>query len=202
MLQLAVELATELIRSCDAADVMFARDGRTTVPVATDRIGLILADAQQELGGGPCLDVFEEREHVVVHDLAEDGRWPDFAEVAGEHGVRSAAAFRLFVHRNHEDRFGALNLYGFEPGFDDTDLELGELVASYCSTALHAAIKAEGLQAALASRDLIGQAKGILMARHRLTADEAYDMLRGASQKLNVKVVDLADHVASTGELP
>ena len=55
---------------------------------------------------------------------------------------------------------------------------------------------------AVESRDVIGQAKGILMERHKLTADEAFDRLRAASQRCNRKVVELARELAETGEWP
>ncbi len=61
---------------------------------------------------------------------------------------------------------------------------------------------AEHLDQALASRDVIGQAKGILMERERLTSDQAFDLLRRASQMLNIKLREVADRVAETGERP
>jgi hypothetical protein len=62
--------------------------------------------------------------------------------------------------------------------------------------------KCEQLEQAVASRDVIGQAKGILMERHKLTPDAAFDMLRQASQHLNIKLRDVATTLADTGELP
>ncbi len=202
LLQLAVDLASELIHGCDVADIMFARDGRTTVPAATDPVSRRLAHAQQGAGGGPCLAVFDDDEVVLTNDLGSDGRWPQFAEEAGHLGVTAVLAFRLFVHRNHEDRFGALNLYARGGRFDDTSVELGSVFAAFCSNALINAIKEDGLRAAIASRDVIGQAKGVLMERHRLTPVEAYTMLREHSQQTNTKIVEIAEHVTATGELP
>jgi AmiR/NasT family two-component response regulator len=63
------------------------------------------------------------------------------------------------------------------------------------------AIEIVNLRAALANRDLIGQAKGVLMERHKITADEAFAMLRAVSNDTNVKVVEVAERVALTGEL-
>ena len=62
--------------------------------------------------------------------------------------------------------------------------------------------KVEGLEEALLSRDVIGQAKGILMERHHLTADQAFEELRQASQKRNRKVRDMAAELAETGLWP
>jgi AmiR/NasT family two-component response regulator len=79
---------------------------------------------------------------------------------------------------------------------------LGELFAAHCTATLAAAISREGAAAALASRDLIGQAKGILMVTQQVSAAEAFDLLRGASQALDVKLRDVADRVTRTGMLP
>ena len=58
------------------------------------------------------------------------------------------------------------------------------------------------LQQALLSRDVIGQAKGILMERLKITPEDAFDVLRHASQHLNVKLRELAREITETGELP
>ena len=62
--------------------------------------------------------------------------------------------------------------------------------------------KVEGLEEALLSRDVIGQAKGILMERLHITSDQAFEELRSVSQKQNRKVRDIAAEVAETGEWP
>jgi AmiR/NasT family two-component response regulator len=62
--------------------------------------------------------------------------------------------------------------------------------------------KVEGLEEALLSRDVIGQAKGILMERLHLTSDQAFEELRSSSQKHNRKVRDIAAELAATGEWP
>ncbi len=98
---------------------------------------------------------------------------------------------------------GALNLYSTKPGaFDDTDIALGSVFAAHAAVALSTALHDEQMEEALQSRDVIGQAKGILMAREGITADAAFDTLRRASQRLNVKLRDVADQVTHTGESP
>jgi hypothetical protein len=96
-----------------------------------------------------------------------------------------------------------LNLYskGVD-AFDDDARSLGSVFAAHAAVALSTALHDEQMDAALQSRDVIGQAKGILMAREGLTADQAFDMLRRASQRLNVKLRELAEEVAYTGEPP
>lgn len=202
-LQLAVDLAQELVRGCDLADVMFLRSGGTTTPVSTDPLAVALDDVQGEFDEGPCITAAREEAVVVSEDLATDPRWPQFGPRAVEMGIRSATSYQLFLHRHDRDRLGALNLYGRSPdSFDADAIVLGEVFAAQCSAALAAAIVKEGADAALESRDRIGQAKGILMERHRLDASEAFDALRRASQERNMKVRDVADHVAETGALP
>ena len=204
VLQLAVDLATEIIAGVDLADIMLARDGQVTVPVSTDPLAVQLDEAQEELGEGPCLSALrdEEADRVVVHDLREDDRWPAFRDRALELGVRSVAAYPVVRHLDGSDTLGALNLFGFTPNWGELAVELGQVFATHCSSLLAAEIQREGLQTALASRDVIGQAKGILMARHRVTADQAFDLLRRASNDRNVKLREIAQQVTETGALP
>lgn len=202
-LQAAVDLCVELIGGCDVADVMFLRSRQTTVPVATDLLARALAEAQQGSDGGPCIDAaLGHAQIVVANDLGDDQRWPAFAQRAGDLGITSALSYQLFLNRDDNDRFGALNLYGSNPdAFDDRAIEIGEVFAAHCTATLAAAIAQEGADEALQTRDVVGQAKGILMERHRLTADEAFEWLRKASQDRNVKVREIAAVVASTGDL-
>lgn len=202
-LQLAVDLATELIPGCDFADVMFIRRGGTTTPVATHPTAVALDQLQVETDEGPCRSTMESERAVVVDDLGTDERWPRFGPRAVEMGVASAACYQLFLHRNDGDRLGALNLFGSRPGvFDDWATDLGEVFAAHCAAVLASAISHEGARAALDSRDVIGQAKGILMVRHKVSASEAFDLLRRTSQARHVKLRDLAQQVAETGALP
>ena len=202
-LQLAVDLAAELIPGCDYADIMFIRPGGTTTPVSTDPIAVALGQLQDEVAEGPCLATVDQQQAVVVADLATDERWPEFGPRAVEMGVASAACYQLFLHRNNGDRLGALALYGSRPAaFDERATELGEVFAAHCAAVLASAIAQEGARTALESRDVIGQAKGILMVRHRLSASEAFDLLRRTSQSKHVKLRELAQLVAETGALP
>ncbi|WP_052667721.1 GAF and ANTAR domain-containing protein [Nitriliruptor alkaliphilus] len=202
-LQLAVDLATELVSGCDVADVMFLGAGGTTTPVSTDPVAIALDEAQGEHDEGPCIAAARNEPVVVSHDLAADERWPSFGPRAVAMGVNSAASYQLFLHRHERDRLGALNLYSRQPdAFDADAVVLGEVFAAQCSAALAAAIAKEGAAAALESRDRIGQAKGILMERERISATEAFDELRRTSQELNIKLRDVAEHVARTGALP
>ena len=202
-LQAAVDLCPELIPGCDIADVMLLQRREVTTPVSSDPRAIPLGRAQQDTGEGPCLTAALEEQIVVTQDLREDPRWPRFAQQALDQGVVSVLSYQLFLNRSDGDRFGALNLYGTTPNaYDDESIELGEVFAAQCSAALAAAIEQDGARSALQSRDLIGQAKGILMERHRLNASQAFQLLQKVSQEHNIKLRDLADHVTTTGQLP
>lgn len=162
-----------------------------------------LGRAQQDTGEGPCLTGALEEQIVVTQDLREDERWPRFAQQALDQGAVSVLSYQLFLNRTDGDRFGALNLYGTTPGaFDDASIELGAVFAARCSAALSAAIEQDGARAALRSRDLIGQAKGILIERYRLTASRAFQLLQTASQEHDIEPRDLGHHATTTGEPP
>lgn len=201
-LQLMVDLAVELVGGVDVVDIMFVRSGEIIVPLSTDEAALTIDRLQQEAGEGPCLTALYEEEMVVSPDLEQEDRWPRFTPPALDLGVRSVAAYRLFREQDRDNRFGVMNMFGREPGLDEADVALAGVFAAHCSTVLTAVVDKEGLQSALRSRDIIGQAKGILMERHRLSPDDAYAMLRKASNDRNIAVRDLAQTVAETGALP
>lgn len=202
-LQMVVDLAAELVRGCDVADVMFIRRGGVTTPVSTGERARALDVAQQEAGEGPCISAAQGTPIVVSSDLGNDDRWPAFGPRAAATGINSAASYQLFLNRHSEDRMGALNLYGEDrDGFDPVSVELGEVFAAQCSAGLASAISREGFESALETRDLIGQAKGILMTQRKITADEAFELLRTTSQRRNTKLHEVARHVTEAGTLP
>ena len=155
---------------------------------------------QERVQQGPCLDAVWEQEIVRVDDVGADDRWPAFARQAAELGVGSMMCFRLFVE---DDRLGGLNIYARSPGaFDDESQDVGHMLAAHAAVAVAGAEHEENLRAAVSSRDVIGQAKGILMERHRLTAEQAFAVLARVSQELNRKLGDIAREVSDTGAVP
>lgn len=200
-LEKIVGLAAETIEACDFATLTII-DGRSvSSPAATDDVARAVDAIQYETGEGPCLDAIRERQVFRTGDLGTEARWPAFAHRAREEtGVVSMLSFRLFVE---EDTLGALNLYSKRAAaFDDDDVAVGAVFAAHAALAWSTARHDEHMEHAIASRDLIGQAKGILMSSEHLTADDAFDALRRASQHLNRKLVDVARDVADTGKLP
>ncbi len=155
---------------------------------------------QAEVGEGPCLDAVFEQQTVRVSDMAHESRWPRFAERAAEVGAGSMLSFQLFVEG---DNLGALNLYARRPqAFTDESEHVGLLFASHAAVAFAAAQKLDNLERAVRSRDLIGQAKGILMERYQIDAKQAFRVLVRLSQQGHRKISDLADELARTRELP
>lgn len=203
-LQLMVDLSVELISGCDLADVMLVHPSGVTTPVATEPLAVALDRAQVAAEEGPCLHVALDTEPLVrADDLGADPRWPRFGPDAVMLGVRSALSYRLYLGDDRSRRIGALNLYAHRAhAFDVDAVGLGEVFAAQCASVLSSAIEIEGLHAALASRDKIGQAKGILMERFDLDAAAAFDLLRKTSQDRNIKLNQVADRVVRQRRLP
>lgn len=154
---------------------------------------------QHQTGEGPCLDAARHHETVRCDDLRADDRWPRFARQAAGLGVLSVLCFQLFAGG---DSFGALNLYAANTAAFGQDSEsTGILLASHAALAMAAARTETGLLTAMDSREMIGQAKGILMERYKITAVEAFGLLVASSQAVNRKLRDVAEHLVATGEL-
>ncbi|WP_020500206.1 GAF and ANTAR domain-containing protein [Sciscionella marina] len=144
---------------------------------------------------GPCVTALWDEHTVLVDDLvAEADRWPRFAPEAAACGVASMLSFQLFTR---EDTLGALNLYSsVREGFDAESQTLGGLFASHAALVLAGAQESASLHRALATRDVIGQAKGILIERFDVDAETAFSMLVHSSQTTNLKLVDVASWLA------
>ena len=166
---------------------------------ATGDLARAVDRAQYDTGQGPCLDSLYEQHTVRLSDLSTEGRWPDFTAQAKEAGVRSMLAIQLYV--TGED-LGVLNLFSTEPdAFTDESEQVGLVFASHAAVAMAGSQQRAGLQVAMTTRDLIGQAKGILMERYKISGQEAFRLLVLASQATNIKLVDVADELARTGHL-
>lgn len=166
---------------------------------ATDPIVERIDRVQYEAGEGPCVQSTLEQKTVRSDDLRSETRWPLFASRAVELGIASMLSMQLSVEG---DKMGALNLYATEPdAFDREDENIGMLLAAHAAVAMAAGRREAHLQVAVESRDIIGQAKGILMERHKINANEAFDLLVFASQTLHRKLRDVARDLAETGEI-
>jgi len=201
-----VDLAVATIEGCDFAGVFLIEGDVVTTPVHTDPIVVAVDALQHQVSEGPCLDAIAHRLIFYADDLDNDLRWPHFAAYATTAGIRSVLALPLAANSH----LGALNLYARYPAaFGVVDRAKAASLASLASLALTVARshedeerQADNLHAALASRETIGEALGILMERERITAGQAFDILRRASQHLNVKLREVAQNLVDTGEDP
>ena len=185
------------------------RAGRSGTTVAfTGDVAPALDDAQYEDDLGPCLESFREDRLILVDRIADEvSRWPSFARRAEELGIRSSLSIPL---RADHAAIGALNLYASpESAFPPDAVTVAEMFGAQASVSVtnaevywRAKHLADNLGRALDSRDRIGQAKGILMREHGIDGDKAFELIREQSQRSNVKVVDLADRIIWTGQLP
>src|SRR6202034_1886355 len=201
-----VETAVATIEGCDFAGLFLVDKDVITTAVHTDPFVVEVDALQQQLAEGPCLDAVRQRLIFYVDDLSDDARWPHFAPQAFAAGVRSVLALPLITN----GRLGALNLYARYPSaFGVADRAKGVILASLAGLAVSSARshedeerRADNLTNALATRELIGQAQGILMERERISSDQAFDILRRASQHLNRKLRDVAQDLVETGTRP
>jgi hypothetical protein len=132
--------------------------------------------------------------------MTTEARWPRFAAEAARLGVGSCMSFQLFVER---DSLGALNLYSRSPhAFGAESEDIGLVFASHAAVALSGAQTEENLRKAMNTRDVLGQAKGILMERYKLTSDQAFHTLARASMQANRKIIDVAVELCETGSMP
>jgi len=208
VLRLVVGAASAIVPDADLVSVTLrGPDGTFHTPVETDPVAVRLDRLQYDHGEGPCVESARPDGPAIgwSQDLARDARWPSFGPAAARHGYHSVLATALLPDARPPRQSGALNIYSSRPGaFDAQAVDLALLLATHASLALAhtqavtaAELATAHLRRALDSRDVIGQAKGILMQRRGISADEAFDVLRRTSQDLNVKLADLARTLAT-----
>jgi transcriptional regulator with GAF, ATPase, and Fis domain len=197
--------AVAVVPGCDHAGVSIIEwEGRIETRAATDDVPRLVDTIQYKTGQGPCLETIGQHETSVIHELARECRWPEFSRRAAElTGVSSMLSFRLFIEQG---TIGALNLYSRQShAFDEHSRAIGAVLAAHAAVAIVGSQqreRADNLESALRSSREIGIAVGILMARGFTTREQAFDLLRAASQHLNIKLRDLASAIADTGEFP
>jgi GAF domain-containing protein len=199
-------IARRAVPAAEACSVTLIRDERGFTAAFDGQMAMDADEMQYERGYGPCLDAGRAGQIFLIEDMRIDDRWPDYARQVAAHGVLSSLSIPLPFQGA---TVGALNNYASRPGaFSDDDVVLGETVAAWVAVAVgnaEAAFRTNhdlvGLRAAMASRAVIEQAKGILMERHKVTEDQAFTILTHASQRTNVKLRDIASDLVRTGAL-
>jgi hypothetical protein len=190
LLQTVADLTKAVMHGNPEASVtLLVKDHPTTV-ATTGQLALDLDEQQYECGHGPCLHAARTGELTEIDDMRTDSRWPDYSPRAVESGALSSLSVPLAIDVD-EQVTGATHFGPYAA------IAAGDLHAFQSTRA-----RADNLQAALATRGVIDQAKGILMDRHKLTADQAFQVLAQTSMKTNRKLYAVADELVHTGDLP
>ena len=208
LLQTIADLvAGALPGNLETSVTLLVKDAPSTVAF-TGQLALSLDETQYERGHGPCLHAARTGEAIEIADTRTDDRWPDYMPRAAERGALSSLSVPLAID-DHEQVSGALNIYARQANAFDEDARAAATgfgpYAAVAAGNLHAYQSArdmaDNLQAALESRAVIDQAKGVLIERYKLTPDQAFQLLTQASMRTNRKARDIADHLVHTGEL-
>jgi GAF domain-containing protein len=189
--------AVELLTGADTAGVLLvSKGGKFESLSGTSELIYKLDRLQEKYNEGPCLDAAVNELVVRTEDFQTESRWSQYSRAVCELGVRSSISFKLYTG---ERTAGALNVFSRSPHTFDADAEvIGSILAAHAAAAILASRDSQQLQAALLSRDLIGQAKGILMERFSIDAVGAFEMLRKLSQQMNVRLAEIAQRVVDT----
>lgn len=202
--QAVVDVALEMIPAARWSSLTVLRHGQFTSLSSSDDTARRIDAVQYEIGSGPCLDSFLYGTTNVVTDMRTDARWPEFAARVVPEGVRSVLVHALHL-TGDAHAVAALNVYSDKvDAFDEESLWAGAMLATHGALGVSLALshqKQQDLEKAIRSNREIGTAVGVLMVRHSVTQDQAFDLLRLVSQDTNRKLVDIASEVALTGEL-
>ena len=201
-------LATEHVPGAESTSITLVRGDVPTTAAHDGELALTADELQYEQGYGPCLDAGRAGVQLRVDDMLAETRWPAYAARVVEAGVRSSLSTPLPYQGT---TIGALNIYATRPGAFASEAsteaarEVAEAVAVAVANAdAHAKLgeHARNMEAAMQSRAVIEQAKGVLMAQRRVDADGAFDLLRDASQRYNRKLRDIAAGIVASVAQP
>lgn len=201
------KIAVERVPGAMYSGVTVGRSGKpfTTVGATDDLVNEVDA-IQYALGTGPCVDAVVASTTFNAADLRVDPRWPDFGSKAFETaGIVSMLSIRLYIEADL-DMIAGINMYSQQvDAFSASSETIAMLLATHGSLAVGRASareQAQNLLVALESSREIGIAMGIVMTVARVTREQAFDLLRIASQRLHRKLRDVATEIADTGALP
>lgn len=145
---------------------------------ASDPVVEAADNCQYELGQGPCLSSRTQAVPILVTDVSADSRWPEWSVAASRLGVASSVSAPLLAGN---EVLGAVKAYSCERhALDPSAVRLLELFAAQATIFItnvqareNARQLSKILQDALASRESIAAARGVLMARHGIDEDAA-----------------------------
>jgi hypothetical protein len=200
--------ALEILPEADLVSVTLrSQDGHLHTPVGTDPLGTELDALQDRYEEGPRLDAARVTGPAYCHsgDLANEAAWPRFGPAAVDLGFHSVLSTAMLPEGRPPLMTGALNVFSRKPDAlgDESARDRALLLATHGALAIArteavrlAELRETQLRQAIDSRDIIGQAKGILMNRRGISAADAFELLRHTSQELNVKLAELARTIA------
>jgi GAF domain-containing protein len=200
LLRQVADLSKRVMPGVSEASITVVIGDQASTAAATAQLAQDLDELQYLHGDGPCLQAAVGQEIREITDARQEERWPDYARACAERGALSSLSMPVPVRENIQ---AALNMYAPKPdAFDDVAKETGREFASYVAVAVRnihlyetTRERAMHLDAAMRSRAVIEQAKGILMCQRRCDASEAFSMLVAASQRSNRKLRDIAQSI-------
>ena len=200
-----VRVAAERVPGARWVSVSMLRSGSFTTAASTAEQAQRADGLQYDIGSGPCVDAVLKESLCVTADVSTDTRWAEWGRRANsEVGVNSVLSQRLQL-QGQDDVVAGLNIYSDAPGaFDRAAVGVALILATHGAMVLSQQLASRGaghLERALISNREIGIAMGILMSEHRFTRQEAFDLLKVASQNSNRKLADIAVEVADTRTL-
>jgi hypothetical protein len=177
------------------------RRNKVETASSTHRVAKLLDDIQGLHAEGPCVSAAWDQQIIRIDDMAAESRWPRYCQDAMDRTpIRSVLSFRLFVEHN---TMSALNFYAHAShAFGDEAVEVGLLWATHTALAWNVVRRDQQFRSALISRDIIGQAKGMLMERFDVDAVRAFDIMKRLSQDSNKPLVLIAERLVHTRECP
>ena len=200
LLDLLVRTCVDDLGATAAGLLISDHQGVLRVAASSSEATALLEAFQLQAEEGPCLDAFHTRRPVSADLTASDSAWPTFAPFAVSHGINRVDALPM---RLRDQSIGALNLF-HEQDLMTIDLRVAQALADVATIGiLHQEgaragdLIIEQLQAALNSRVVIEQAKGVLAATGRVDMDIAFQQLRRYSRDNNAKLSVLASQIAS-----
>ena len=199
-LQTVVDRAAEHVADNTACTLTMLREGHFLTVASTDAQATEADQVEYETDSGPCVEAARRGVETVVVDLRSDGRWPQWAAASMRLGFRSAAAAPADTGDGAQL---AINLYGREPdAFGEPEMRRARAYVDEAARALRLCLllaeraeqseRADHLESAMASRSTIDQALGVIMGQNRISRDEAFAILRAASQHRNIKLREVA----------
>jgi GAF domain-containing protein len=187
----------QLLSGCESASVTIIERTRPTTIASTSDAAVVADRAQYAANDGPCLTAAREGRVIGIDDVRDERRWAGFRDAALAQGLYASLSLPLFLTG---DTQGGLNMYAATPGaFNDDDERIASAFAAQASVvvanaqAYWATFDAtQNLTIALEHRAVIERAKGVLIAHHGYSDDDAFAELRRRSQHANQKLRDVA----------